>query len=102
MGVSLWSIMQRRDDPAVAGGGNVTLCSQLKGDEARACYSREVGRDLAAVGATVPRAVFAADTGGSVTFAAEDSAALLCDLHLRVGVTNANKPSWVTWAEPLS
>ena len=102
VGTTLLSVAQRRDEPAAASGGNVNQCAQLKGDAARACYSREVGRELASLGAT-PRAVFAPEASGSVTFAAAaDSAALLCDLHLRVGVTDESKPSWVGWAEPLS
>jgi hypothetical protein len=101
------SVVQRRDEPAAAAaaGGNVGQCAQLAGEAARACYSREVGRELASLGAAAPRAVFAAETSGSVTFTAAaqaDSAALLCDLHLRVGVTDESKPSWTTWAEPLS
>jgi hypothetical protein len=96
------SVTQRRDEPAAAAGGDVAQCVQLTGDAARACYSREVGKELSSVGASEPRAVFAADTGGSVTFAADDSAALLCDLHLRVGVTDESKPSWTSWNEPLS
>ena len=35
-------------------GGNVGACAALKGDAARACYSREVGRELAAVGGAAP------------------------------------------------
>ena len=98
---TLLSVTQRRDEPAAASGGNVSQCAQLRGEAARDCYSREVGLELAAMD-SAPRAVFAEDTSGSVTFAADDSAALLCDLHLRVGVTDESKPSWVGWAEPLS
>lgn len=91
--------------------GNVDACVDLAGDAARECYAREVGRELAAVGGTgvTPQAVFTApaDSGSTVTFAtaaaADTSAALLCDLHLRVGVTEADTPSWVSWNElPVS
>jgi hypothetical protein len=102
VGATAFSVTQRRDEPAAAAaGGDVASCVQLNGDAARACYTREVGRELSSVG-SAPRAVFAADTSGSVTFAADDSAALLCDLHLRVGVTDESKPSWTGWTEPLS
>ena len=58
---------------AAAAGGNVSQCAQLKGDAARACYSREVGaRARRRSAARTPRAVFAADTGGAVTFTADD------------------------------
>jgi hypothetical protein len=102
VGATAFSVTQRRDEPAAAAGGDVASCVQLTGDAARACYRREVGAELSAIGASAPRAVFAADTSGEVTFAADDSAALLCDLHLRVGVTDESKPSWTGWAEPLS
>ena len=81
--------------------GNMSACTGLKGDQARECYAREVGLELAAIGGTggaAPRAL-AASTASTVTFAAEDtSAALLCDLHLRVGVTDLKKASWTTWS----
>jgi len=78
----------------------VTSCTQLTGEQARACYSQAVGAQLAAVGADAPRAIFAS-SAGSVTFQGDDdSAALLCDLHLRAGVTNVNQPSWTSWNEP--
>jgi hypothetical protein len=87
-------------------GGDVSGCARLKGDVARDCYSREVGRELVAVGATgAPRITFAAPagTGTEVTFtAAADTQPLLCDLHTRVGVVNADVPSWVEWTEPAA
>jgi hypothetical protein len=87
---------------AVPQRGNVGACVALEGDAARECYAREVGRELAAIsgaGGDTPRA-FAATTSSTVTFTdADPSAALLCDLHLRVGVTDANadKASWTSW-----
>jgi hypothetical protein len=84
---------------AVPQRGNVSACAALKGEPARECYAREVGLELAAIGGTggAPRALAAA-VSSTVTFAAEDtSAALLCDLHLRVGVTEADKASWTSW-----
>jgi hypothetical protein len=85
---------------AVAQRGNVSSCATLKGEPARECYAREVGLELAAIGggaSGAPR-VLAATVSSTVTFAAGDtSAALLCDLHLRVGATDADKASWTTW-----
>jgi hypothetical protein len=87
-------------------GGDVGACARLKGDPARACYSREVGRELASVGAAgAPRITFAAPSGSGtdVTFTtASDSQPLLCDLHTRVGVVDSNVPSWVEWTEPVA
>ena len=83
---------------AAALRGDVRSCATLKGEVARECYAREVGRELAALGGGEPR-VFAGDTSSTVTFAQGDtSAALLCDLHLRVGVTDTEKASWTTWS----
>ena len=103
-GAVLSVLLVRSDETSVAAapGGNVGLCTNLEGDAARACYAREVGRELAAAGgsAGTPQAVFAApaDTANVVTFAAQDSsAALLCELHIRVGVTDESKPSWTSW-----
>src|SRR4051794_41573089 len=96
----LW-VAERRDAPAQASaGGNVRTCVELKGDAARACYRREVSRDLAAVGGTTPRAFFKAQTGAvSFTAAADTGADLLCDLHTRVGVTATNRAGWTEWAQ---
>jgi uncharacterized protein (DUF697 family) len=87
---------------AVSPRGNVSACTALTGEAARACYAREVGRELAALGGSTggaPRALAAATTN-TVTFAAggDTSAALLCDLHLRVGVTDLEKASWTSWS----
>jgi hypothetical protein len=80
--------------------GNVGTCVALEGEAARACYAREVGRELAALGGTVgatPRAL-AAPVSGTVTFASDDSSSeLLCELHERVGVTDADKAPWTSW-----
>lgn len=86
---------------AVPQRGNVGACSALAGDQARACYAREVGLELAAVGGTgggaTPRAL-AVPVSNTVTFTDPDtSAALLCDLHLRVGRTDVDKASWTSW-----
>ncbi len=101
--VSVGLALQRRGgNEATAATGNVASCLQLKGDVARACYSREVGKQLAAAG-SAPRAVFvAAADPGATTFVSDDAqgAELLCPLHTRVGVTDENRPSWVSWTEP--
>jgi hypothetical protein len=110
-GALLWSVVQRRDAAQpVSRGGNFGVCSKAKGEAARACYRREVGRELAVVGATAPEITIAAPAGtGQVAFAsiatqaqAEAQAPLLCDLHTRVGVTDAQVPSWLGWTEPLA
>ena len=96
------ALQQRGGNEATAATGNVGSCLKLKGDAARACYSREVGKQLAAAGGA-PRAVFAAAADpGAVTFVSDDTqgAELLCPLHTRVGVTDENRPSWVSWTEP--
>ncbi|MDA0141952.1 hypothetical protein [Solirubrobacter deserti] len=86
----------RSEGSTAAAGGNVRTCAALTGEPARACYAREVGRELAAAGGGAPRAL-AASASSTVTFAAADTAALLCDLHIRVGATDATKASWTTW-----
>ena len=74
---------------------------------ARACYSREVGRELAAVGGTAPatsRSSRRRQQRGDVRHGgpATPRPPLLCDLHLRVGVTDEQVPSWLGWTEPLA
>jgi hypothetical protein len=106
-GALLWSVVQRRDTAQpLPAGGNFGVCSQAKGEAARACYSREVGRELAVVSAVAPEITLAAPAGtGEVTFAsneAEAQAPLLCELHARVGVTDVQVPSWLGWTEPLA
>ena len=109
-GALLYSVLERRDSPSTfATGGDFGVCSKQRGDAARACYSREVGRELAAVGGAGPEISFAAPSGVSneVTFAEADvetpqQDALLCDLHVRVGVTDAQVPPWLGWAERLA
>jgi predicted transcriptional regulator len=73
----------------------------LRGDAARACYSREVARQLAAIGDRDAGEVSAA-AASSVEFAASsaNSSALLCDLHARVGAADSATPSWIGWNEP--
>jgi hypothetical protein len=104
----LLSVLQRRDDdtrPAM--GGNFAVCAKLEGDQARACYSREVGRELASVGGQAPASVTLSIPADSsqVTFTASQStvsnAPLLCDLHARVGVIDEQVPSWLGWTESL-
>jgi hypothetical protein len=106
-GAVMWSVVQRRDTPErAASGGNFNVCSQAKGEAARTCYRREVGRELAVVGATSPELSFEAPAGtGEVTFASYETTTqdpLLCDLHARVGVIDAQVPSWLGWTEPLT
>jgi hypothetical protein len=109
-GALLYSVLERRDTPSrLATGGEFGVCSQQKGDAARACYSREVGRELAAVGASTPAITIESPSGsgGEVTFAAaavetSQQEPLLCDLHARVGVTDEQVPSWLGWTEPLA
>jgi len=101
----LLSVLQRRDEAPVV-GGNFAVCAQLEGDAARACYRREVGRELASVGSGVEATVsLEAPTGApAVTFASSEAEArpLLCDLHTRVGVIDEQVPSWLGWTEPLA
>jgi hypothetical protein len=80
------------------------VCAKLEGDAARACYGREVGRELAAVGGVAPTTTLAAPAGsGEVTFTSlEQAVPLLCDLHARVGVIDAQVPSWLGWTESLA
>src|SRR6188472_1299015 len=42
------ALQRRGGNEATVSTGNVGSCLQLKGDAARACYSREVGKQLAA------------------------------------------------------
>ena len=100
--------LQRRDDAAARGraAANFSVCAELKGDAARACYSREVGRELAAVGGGAAPASRSwrrrTRRRGDVHLAdAEAAQPLLCDLHARVGVTDEQVPSWLGWTEPL-
>ena len=103
-GVILTSIADRRDRRAeTPPNGDFGACARLEGDVARACYSREVGRELQAVGGK-PQLTFAApaDAATQVTLTSiEGPQPLLCDLHARVGVSNAQVPGWLGWNEPL-
>jgi len=108
-GALFYSVLERSDDaPHAAAGGDFGVCAKQKGDAARTCYSREVGRELATVGsATAITLVAPSDATGEVTFTSADAEAaqqqpLLCDLHARVGVTDQQVPSWLGWAEPLA
>jgi hypothetical protein len=109
-GALFYSVLERRDAPTrSATGGDFGICSKQQGDAARACYSREVGRELAAVGSTAPAVTLQAPSGssGEVTFAeaaveTSQQQPLLCDLHTRVGVTDDQVPSWLGWSEPLA
>ena len=99
----LVTVLQRRDDSRPV-GGNFAACVKLEGDAARACYNREVGRELSSVGVAAPNITLAAPAGtGEVTFSSADVAAqpLLCELHARVGVVDEQVPSWLGWTEPL-
>jgi hypothetical protein len=109
-GALLYSMLDDRDAAprGVANGGDFSVCAQQEGEAARACYQREVGRELAAVGGSSPLTVsLVAPSGGDgeVTFASADAEraadqTLLCDLHTRVGVTSEQVPSWIGWSEP--
>lgn len=101
----LLSVLQRRDDAAPAMGGNFAVCAKLKGEAARACYDREVGRELASVGGAEPNVTLEAPSGApAVTFTSSEvpTEPLLCDLHARVGVVDEQVPSWLGWTEPLA
>ena len=104
-GLIIMSVADRRDRRGAAPeGGGFGACAKLEGDAARACYSREVGRELQAVGGSSgPQITFAAPADSSqVTLTSlEGTEPLLCDLHARVGVVNAQVPSWLGWTEPL-
>src|SRR4051794_19848430 len=108
-GALFYSALERRDSSSrAATGGDFSVCANQKGDAARTCYSREVGRELAAVGggsASPVTFVAPSGSGGEVTFASADAETaeeqgLLCDLHTRVGVTDERVPSWLSWNEP--
>ncbi len=107
-GALFYSVLERRDSaPRAATGGNFGLCSKQRGDTARNCYQREVGRELAVVGSAAITLVAPSDSSGQVTFTSADAEAaqqqpLLCDLHTRVGVTDQQVPSWLGWTEPLA
>jgi hypothetical protein len=109
-GALFYSVLdgQRTPSRAIANGGDFGVCAKQEGEAARTCYQREVGRELAAVGgdsSLTVSLVAPSDSDGEVTFASADvesaqNAGLLCDLHTRVGVTNEQVPSWVSWTEP--
>jgi hypothetical protein len=109
-GALTYSVLERRDTSTrSAAGRDFGICATKQGDAARACYSREVGRELAAVGGTTASltSVSPSDSAGEVTFAAADVETaqqdpLLCELHARVGVTNGQVPPWIGWSEPLA
>ena len=99
----LTSVADRRDRRAeTPPNGDFGACARLEGDVARACYSREVGRELQAVGGK-PQLTFAApaDAATQVTLTSiEGPQPLLCDLHARVGVAMRG-PGWLGWTEPI-
>jgi hypothetical protein len=103
--VLLSVLLRRDDDPRPALGGNPTACATLKGDQARACYRREVSRELATIGGATPNVSLVAPSGsGQVTFTStttQTNTPLLCDLHARVGVLDEQTPSWLGWTESL-
>jgi hypothetical protein len=78
--------------------GDAARCLDLRGDAARGCYSREVGRQLAALAGRDVGDVEAIQ----FTTVADDGADLLCDLHARVGDVGAATPARVGWSQPLS
>jgi len=92
---------------SVRAKGDFGACSKLEGDAARACYRAEMGRELSSVGATGSSTILftAPADGKEITFAttaSDEAQPLLCALHTRVGVTDANIPSWVGWSEPIA
>jgi hypothetical protein len=109
-GALFYSVVERGDTPSrAATGGDFGVCAKQQGDQARACYSREVGRELATVGGSTGAVTLVVPSGstGEVTFTSADvetsqQDSLLCDLHTRVGVTSDQVPSWLSWSEPLA
>jgi hypothetical protein len=106
-GVLLASLAERsRRGDAASASGSFSACAPLDGDAARACYQREMSRELVAVGGTSTREIsFAAPSdGGEVTFtsAIEAQLPLLCDLHARVGAVDPQVPSWLGWTATSS
>jgi hypothetical protein len=92
---ALMGVAQRDRRAEAPGGGEFSNCARLDGDTARACYRREVGRELMAVGAGPKINVDAPADGIAVTFTSDaESEPLLCDLHVRVGAVNALEPNW--------
>jgi hypothetical protein len=109
-GALFYSVLDRRDGSShSATGGDFGVCAKQQGKAAKACYTREAGRELAVVGGSAPAVtlVAPADSSGEVTFTSADvetsqQQPLLCDLHVRVGVTDEQVPSWLGWSEPLA
>jgi hypothetical protein len=100
--VTLVAVAHRDERSQPLARGDLTVCAQLKADTARACYTREVGRELAAVGASgVTLSAPADSTEVTFTASASEPEPLLCDLHERVGVVDAQTPSWLGWSEPI-
>jgi hypothetical protein len=99
--VTLVAVAQRDQRP-LARGGDLTACARLKDDSARACYTREMGRELAAVGTGgVTLSAPAESTQVTFTSSRSEPEPLLCDLHERVGVVDEQTPSWLGWNEPI-
>jgi hypothetical protein len=102
--VILITVARRSERPTAAPvGGDFSACSRLKADQARSCYGREVGRELATVGsAGEPSVTLTAPADSTqVTFSSVDEPQpLLCELHARVGVVDDAVPPWVGWNEP--
>ena len=92
----LMGVAQRDRREEAPAGGEFSGCARLEGDEARACYRREVGRELTTVGDGGPKITIAAPADGTaVTFTSDArSEPLLCDLHVRVGAVNEFEPNW--------
>jgi hypothetical protein len=100
--LALFGVTRREEARAVAVRGDVRICATLQGEDARACYGREVARQLAAIGGRdVGKAAAAAASSIEFAAASANSSALLCDLHARVGGADSATPSWVGWNEPL-
>jgi hypothetical protein len=103
-GALLVAAISRRDETPqrLSTGGDFSVCRSQEGDAARACYTREVGRELAVVGGTAAKVTWAGTGEVTFTSTAEGSEPLLCDLHARVGVVDEQVPSWLGWAAPLA
>ncbi len=81
--------------------GDPNRCAELRSDAARACYSREVGRQLAMLGGRDPRKVGVVTSSVAFTTASAIRSDLYCDLHARVGDVDSGTPPWVGWSVPV-
>jgi len=82
----------REETKAATVSAGVAGCLSLSGDQARECFRREVGRQLAAVSGRE-----FTDVANTVQFddRSDATAELLCDLHVRAGTSEGETPSWL-------